>query len=866
MSDAAPWLDYQQGAGGGPGASGPDPNANVGAQPGGGTGAPPAAGGDEAPWLAYQRSSAPVASEEPHPVLHQIGLAARAAATGVASVPGIVSDAITGPINAGLDAVLGEGKGFRFQRIEAAVSSILNGAGVPQPQNKAERIVQDVTAGMAAGAGFVGISKAVAAKTAGVVQSFAQQMAEGPALQVASGGTSGAASGTAREEGVGPVGQAAAGLAGALAPTGAAVGFEAGIRGLMRGGSVGREAAAERLANFEGAGTTPTVGQVTDSRVARATESLLARAPGGAGVIAAKAQSQADDMAGAVQALSDSLAPNASSASAGEAIIRGVQAFKSGFKETQGALYDRLDAYIPSETPVAVGNTRAALAALNEDIANAPELSKWFKNGRIQGIEAALKSDVGEALPSPLQDALRRNPLYDATGQPVRTPPPPDGTLPFEAVKKLRTLVGTEIADSGLAADVPRSKWTSLYGAITQDLRTAAEDAGPDAMQAWSRANAYTRLHMDRLEQLSSVVSQQTPERVFQAALAGTSEGNTQIRRVMQALPVEDRRQVAAGVLQRMGRATPGQQNAEGDAFSSERFLTSLSKMSLPARQTIFGSTSVKGILDRVGQLAKVAESRREGGKVFANPSGTTGAAVQMAHAGAIGGGAVLAATGHPATLAGALAGTATAYGAARMLTSPSMARRAATATSLPPGAAPTAIAAAARAATMVPQHRGPDPQHLADVLNAGSVEEAATAAMKLATGGGHGADLRGISSLVHANAPYRAERLPTGSLNVRGDQDLIREALANLPPDVTIPTSDGIQIAPHFGDRAASLLKDFDPHAYASLNGKKVAIEVQAEDGTRATLKLDAGRALRATDARERQLEQLRECVGRST
>jgi hypothetical protein len=43
-----------------------------------------------------------------------------------------------------------------------------------------------------------------------------------------------------------------------------------------------------------------------------------------------------------------------------------------------------------------------------------------------------------------------------------------DGKLPYEALKKLRTLVGREMADSSIVSDVPRSKWTALYGALVE--------------------------------------------------------------------------------------------------------------------------------------------------------------------------------------------------------------------------------------------------------------------------------------------------------------------------------------------------------------------------------------------------------------
>ncbi|MEX5543883.1 hypothetical protein, partial [Pseudomonas poae] len=45
----------------------------------------------------------------------QVGLTARAGISGLASLPAMAADAVTGPINAGLDKVAGKGNGFRFQ-------------------------------------------------------------------------------------------------------------------------------------------------------------------------------------------------------------------------------------------------------------------------------------------------------------------------------------------------------------------------------------------------------------------------------------------------------------------------------------------------------------------------------------------------------------------------------------------------------------------------------------------------------------------------------------------------------------------------------------------------------------------------------
>lgn len=134
-------------------------------------------------------------------------------------------------------------------------------------------------------------------------------------------------------------------------------------------------------------------------------------------------------------------------------------------------------------------------------------------------------------------------------------------------------MVGSEIADASLVADVPRRKWRALYAALSDDLGTAADAAGPAAQQAWTRANQYTKASIQRLERLGSVVNRDAPEKIFKAATRGLADGGPQINRVIKSMPIEHRREVAAAVLQRLGRARNSARDEMGAAFSPESFL-----------------------------------------------------------------------------------------------------------------------------------------------------------------------------------------------------------------------------------------------------------------------------------------------------
>ena len=474
----------------------------------------------------------------------------------------------------------------------------------------------------------------------------------------------------AAENGAGPGGQLLSGMVGGTVANGARWGLAESVKHMMRGGEEGRQLTEDNIRTFNDAGTEPTVGQATERRGPRAAESILSKTPGAAGVMANKANEEAAQIGGKMDQLAGSLSNASGAEQAGASITRGITGeggFKDQFKAKQEQLYGALDAQIAPDAKVSVSNTYDALQKLNADIPGAPALSRFFKNAKIQGIGSALESDTSQ--PSSL--------LQDLKGQ----------TLPYEAVRKLRTLVGEAIADAGPNSDIPRSKWRPLYAALSQDLGSAAESAGPAAQQAWSRATTYTRAGMSRLDAIDHVINASGgPEGVYNAAMSGTKDGATTLRAVMQSLPPESQADVTATVMRRMGLAKAGQQNADGSKFSTETFLTNWNNLSEPAKQTLF-SRYGSGFSRSMDQVAKVAANLREGSKVYANPSGTGGASAGLVALGTLLG---AAARGDVATAGTILTGAGASNLSARLMTNPRFVNWLATTTKAPPQSLPS--------------------------------------------------------------------------------------------------------------------------------------------------------------------------------
>lgn len=564
----------------------------------------------------------------------QLGLTGRYALEGAGGLAGMLTDGI-GQFLPG------------YEPTGQASSRLADTLGLPKPQGELEQGVANasralVGTGLTAGAGLA---------------AGAPQLAAQPLMQAASTLAGSGAQTAAQQSGVGEGGQALAAL-GSAAGVGAIGALPMAVRGAFRGGEAGRQALSENIDAFAAAGAQPSVGQGTESRIARAMETLMSRAPGGAGIMAKRANAQADDIGASLQGYADELAPKTSPTTAGRTIEQGItgsNGFVDRFKAKARDLYDAVDQHMPAETPVPLRATQAFLTKAAAPTKGAEKTSALLANPKL--------GQIGEALGVDLT----------ANG----------GALPYAAAKSLRTRVGEMIANAGITSDVPRGELKQLYGALSQDIRNqAAKD--PKAFAATNRAENYYRAGMDRIEKVESVVNRAGgTERIFAAATSGTREGASTLRSVMQSLKPDEARVVASAVVRRLGRANPGAQNDVGDAFSTETFLTNWNGLSKEAKSTLFDrmGPEFRGNMDRV---AKVASNLRDGSRVFRNPSGTSDATAQVAAAGSALTSLLMGNMGGLAAVGGAVGGSNLI---ARGMTNPTFVKWLAKQSALPAGA-----------------------------------------------------------------------------------------------------------------------------------------------------------------------------------
>jgi hypothetical protein len=312
----------------------------------------------------------------------------------------------------------------------------------------------------------------------------------------------------------------------------------------------------------------------------------------------------AGEMGGAAARIADKAGPGTTStADAGEALRKGAETFVSGVSDKTTNLYKAVDKAIPPATPVDMTNTMAALA----------------KEG----------------------DKLRKLPN---TISPERLKAMESGNMNWEQARALRTDIGTALRSfDGSETNVAKGQLDQIYKALSQDLDAVVTAAGPAAKNAWTRANTYTRVSKERIERAFGKIlgDKVTPEAAYSTLMRMTTEGKSSsdldgLRQLFRSLPKEEAAQVSGTIIRRLGQAKPGAQDAVGEVFSPDTFLTNWNTMSKPARAIVANAGLDKGVSKELDKLATVVGRAKESG-TFKNYSNTAGGVANLSIAGAAG-------------------------------------------------------------------------------------------------------------------------------------------------------------------------------------------------------------------------------------
>ncbi|MDT0507536.1 hypothetical protein [Novosphingobium sp. MMS21-SN21R] len=438
-------------------------------------------------------------------------------------------------------------------------------------------------------------------------------------------GLGGSVGGAVTGAGIGMAGGAAFGKGGEMLAA-RAVGRAA--QPLTDGGEV--ISAADRLNSQFGTDIAPLPADVAGVTTRRITGGV-AQLPLAAGSIVSGGQRVSTEAQAALEAIAGLAGAPTTREAAGEAALTGAQKFIKNSRNKVNVLYAKARS-LGGDEPVDLAEARKTL---DDNIA---ELSQT--PGGADGLTAmqALRSEL-------------------------------DKPYGVEAVRRMRTQMRDKFMKDGLRGSDTERRIGMVLDAADDDITASLNAAGKgDAARAYAEASA---AHKERVQVIDQVLAPiignkgdapRSVEQVLSSLETATKTNGGRLGKFLASLPDEDAASVRGTLVQELGKANAGAQNAAGDAFSLGSFLTNWNKMSSSAKSQMFGGELRAALED----LARVAQGTKEAQR-FANSS-NTGSVI----GGVALGGNIAAFFSSPVASTAAMLGQ---FGAGKLLASPGFAR-----------------------------------------------------------------------------------------------------------------------------------------------------------------------------------------------
>ena len=368
----------------------------------------------------------------------------------------------------------------------------------------------------------------------------------------------------------------------------------------------GNPARAERLAAFDQAGAKPTVGQITGNKSIQGVETALGKTPGSRGYLVKHIEETQKNLNDSIEGIANRLSVGRETSPhiAGGEIKTGISQYITKFKNRSTELYGALNQAIPKETPVPVSKTINAI----DDIMGRSPVSQSLTPPEVLAQLGRLKENIQS------------------------------GHLAFGELQAARTKIGSKLNSYDQNPGISKRDAKHLYGAITKDIKDAADSRG--AGDLFKQANEYYNTNANLIKQtLNGLNRKAEPEKVYTDLMSGTAFGAQKLNHLKNVLTPSQFNMVAATQLRKMGSVVK-----DGvEKFSGGTFLGNWGRLHNDAKQILYKDPEVrKGIDTLAHAMGTITEQQSQ----LANASGTSG---QLANI-LFGGGAV-AAIANPSTI-----------------------------------------------------------------------------------------------------------------------------------------------------------------------------------------------------------------------
>lgn len=279
-------------------------------------------------------------------------------------------------------------------------------------------------------------------------------------------------------------------------------------------------------------------------------------------------------------------------------------------------------------------------------------------------------------------------------------------------LRDARTMLSQGVYNGQLRSSVDQAMWKDILKNLSTDIENGLNAAGKTgAAKLFARADQFWKGRVEHIDEVLQPIlgkgkSGEDIVKSVESMAAGQQGGNARLSRLLAQMTPEEAGSVRATIIDRMGKATPGQQTAAGDIFSPSTFLSNWNRMTPQAKASLFSDS---GLRQDMNDLALLAEKMKSS-QALSNFSNTGIAA--YGNVGAMG---ALLVT-HPVA---ALVAAGGQYLTGRLLASPRVAKLLVRAAKLPAGQQATVLKAgltsvAARASPAISQ----DIQKILGLLN----------------------------------------------------------------------------------------------------------------------------------------------------
>jgi hypothetical protein len=356
-------------------------------------------------------------------------------------------------------------------------------------------------------------------------------------------------------------------------------------------------------------------------RAASALQTVLLNAPGSSIPVQGAVEREASQLGDAARATAAQMGPVVSREEAGNAVTRGARAY-GRLGSTQGRrLYAERDRLMGGpDVPVTMASTHTAFRDFAQQYPTSPML---------------------EALR--IHPAIRR--LEEATsGSPTLTLAEAGDALSFARtqLRNLRSRQKISRQEEAQAGQLEQAiEDDVMRAAQNADLaagRTSGSGSAQGAQQAADAHWANLRRTTDGAMKVATRASRDdlavSGSQVYNDLFGTITEGRSNLRRFDQMwgnLPRAARRTFSATAFHDLGRATPGQQNAEGTAWSFNTFLTNWDKVDDSVKRRVFGEADYQRVRDIVSysdRLKSLGRGRNTSNTARHSLAGAWGATV----------------------------------------------------------------------------------------------------------------------------------------------------------------------------------------------------------------------------------------------